>query len=256
MVAQLNRALSLLTVAPTGRSGDPETGSTDVAAWFPLVGLLVGGALYVSGVTLEFFIPIHAMSEAVAVILMIVSAGITRMMHWDGIADVADGLWGGYDAPRRREIASDSQVGSFGVTALILYALASYVLIAALIDQSLLWTLPTIWAISRFSATSGAWWGRPAKSSGLGASISSAPTLSSMLICLVTLMISTLLPIAAFAENPLRMGIAVGAGLLLAAAVPHVLSRPFGGTTGDVFGSSIAVSEIIGMGVILMGAMT
>ena len=41
-------------------------------------------------------------------------------MHEDGLADCADGFWGGYDPTRRLEIMKDSQIGSYGVLALLL----------------------------------------------------------------------------------------------------------------------------------------
>ena len=41
-------------------------------------------------------------------------------MHEDGLADTADGLWGGWDRARRLEIMKDSHIGSYGVIALLL----------------------------------------------------------------------------------------------------------------------------------------
>ena len=45
---------------------------------------------------------------------------MTGALHEDGLADTADGLWGGRDAARRLEIMRDSRIGSYGVIALVL----------------------------------------------------------------------------------------------------------------------------------------
>ncbi|MCL4143386.1 UNVERIFIED_CONTAM: hypothetical protein GTU68_038383, partial [Idotea baltica] len=44
----------------------------------------------------------------------------TGAMHEDGLADSADGLWGGWTPARRLEIMKDSNIGAYGVIALIL----------------------------------------------------------------------------------------------------------------------------------------
>jgi adenosylcobinamide-GDP ribazoletransferase len=45
---------------------------------------------------------------------------ITGALHEDGLADTADGFWGGWDKTRRLEIMKDSRIGAFGVIALFL----------------------------------------------------------------------------------------------------------------------------------------
>jgi adenosylcobinamide-GDP ribazoletransferase len=37
-------------------------------------------------------------------------------LHEDGLADCADGFWGGHDAARRLEIMKDSRIGAYGVS--------------------------------------------------------------------------------------------------------------------------------------------
>ncbi len=45
---------------------------------------------------------------------------MTGAMHEDGLADCADGFWGGWTRTRRLEIMKDSRIGAYGVLALIL----------------------------------------------------------------------------------------------------------------------------------------
>lgn len=49
---------------------------------------------------------------------------VTGAMHEDGLADTADGLWGGWDKARRLEIMKDSHIGSYGVALILVHALA------------------------------------------------------------------------------------------------------------------------------------
>ena len=53
---------------------------------------------------------------------MALAAGVivTGALHEDGLADSADGLWGGWTRERRLEIMKDSRIGTYGVLALAL----------------------------------------------------------------------------------------------------------------------------------------
>ncbi|MEL7090364.1 MAG: adenosylcobinamide-GDP ribazoletransferase, partial [Pseudomonadota bacterium] len=78
------------------------------AVWgYPLVGAVLGACV----------VAILAMLAAVGVPQML-AAGVglgavvmlTGAMHEDGLADSADGLWGGFTADRRLEIMKDSRI--------------------------------------------------------------------------------------------------------------------------------------------------
>ncbi len=65
-------------------------------------------------------------SGIVAAMVLAAQAMITGAMHEDGLADTADGLWGGWDKARRLEIMKDSHIGTYGVMALILTVLVRW----------------------------------------------------------------------------------------------------------------------------------
>ena len=44
---------------------------------------------------------------------------LSRGLHFDGLADSADGLFGGYDREHRLAIMKDSRIGTFGTLALL-----------------------------------------------------------------------------------------------------------------------------------------
>ncbi|MBD8874982.1 adenosylcobinamide-GDP ribazoletransferase [Roseibium polysiphoniae] len=62
-------------------------------------------------------------------------AMVTGALHEDGLADVADGFFGGHTPERRLEIMKDSRIGAFGSIALIVSLGLKAVLIAALLDR-------------------------------------------------------------------------------------------------------------------------
>lgn len=131
-------ALGLLTRLPLPASAFPpaDTRLPAQAAWaYPLVGLVVAGAaVIVAGLLGSFGLP----ASVQALFVLVVSVLLTGAMHEDGLADCADGFWGGWTIERRLEIMKDSQIGTYGVIALILTLLLRWQLIGALIGAGVL----------------------------------------------------------------------------------------------------------------------
>ncbi len=86
------------------------------ARYFPLVGLVVGGAAGAVwyGASLAFPAPVAAL---LAVATMIV---ITGALHEDGFADCCDGLGGGASRDRALDIMRDSRIGVYAGAGLVL----------------------------------------------------------------------------------------------------------------------------------------
>jgi len=108
-------ALVLLTRLPVHVSSF-ERGAK--AAWaYPLVGLLTGGLAGLAGLTGLWAGLAAPISALISIFILTITTGV---MHEDGLADTADGLWGGWDRARRLEIMKDSHIGTYGVIALLL----------------------------------------------------------------------------------------------------------------------------------------
>ena len=120
-------ALSFLTVLPAG--GHDAAPSVSLGrAWFPAVGLLLGG---LAGGAL--WLVSHATSPLVgAVAALAVLALLTGALHLDGLADAADGLLGGATPERRLEIMRDSRLGSFGAVVVVLVLLGDWAALAGM----------------------------------------------------------------------------------------------------------------------------
>jgi adenosylcobinamide-GDP ribazoletransferase len=234
-------AVSLLTVIPTGVvPGGERAGG--VAAWFPAVGLGLGvigyGLARVAG-------RLGGQAQApyvVAAVIVAVWALCTRGLHWDGVADVADGSWGSEDQARRLDIMADSAVGAFGATAIALVALLEVSAIGSILQHPHTLPLLTVPIVARLSATAAAWFGTPARPGGLGRSVMGRPTAGGVAVAAIPLVFAFALTVWVLG---MAGGVLIGAGLVLALAVPHLLARRFGGVTGDVMGASVLLTEAL-----------
>ncbi len=108
-------AVGFLTRVPVGGA---EVGASDLrraSALFPLVGAGVAGIGVAARAALE---PVWgpAVATVAAVAAMI---AVTGALHEDGLADTADGLWGGWDPAARLAIMRDSRIGTYGTVALV-----------------------------------------------------------------------------------------------------------------------------------------
>jgi adenosylcobinamide-GDP ribazoletransferase len=234
-------AVSLLTIVPT-RVRWPEEGGTQVAAWFPAVGGLLGLVGYGAAKLVEAILGDHHAPLVLAALIVLVWALLTRLLHFDGLADVADGYWGSHEPVRRLEIMSDSHTGAFGASAVSLVSILMVVSIATILDAPHELPLLIVPVFSRFAATAAAWLGSPARPDGLGRSVMGRPTLLAGAIVAVTLGLALYAAWLGFAVVGLALG---GFGLIVALGVPHVLALRFGGVTGDVMGASVLITEAI-----------
>jgi len=234
-------AVSLLTLVPTGALW-PAGEQTQVAAWFPAVGFVFGVVGYAIIKAAEL---LHVAGRApylVAALVVVAWALLSRLLHWDGLADVSDGFWGSYDREARLEIMSDSRTGAFGATAVALTAILEVAAIGAIVAHPHELPLLLVPVVSRFSATASAWLGAPARQAGLGRSVTGHPTTLALVIGLLPLAGAMTWLWVGFQVAGLALGVF---GLLVAFAVPHLLSQRFGGVTGDVMGASVLLTETI-----------
>jgi len=91
-------------------------------AWFPLVGVALGLALYGVNTLSRLLFP-ASVSAALTLFAWII---FTRAFHLDGFMDTCDGLFGGWTPERRLEIMKDSRMGAFGVAGGILVLLTEF----------------------------------------------------------------------------------------------------------------------------------
>ena len=202
-------------------------------AWFPLVGLVLGVALYGVHYLSELIFPLNV-SAAMTLFAWVI---LTRAFHLDGFMDTCDGLFGGFTAERRMEIMKDSRLGAFGVAGGVLVLLTQY---AALVSSRDI--LPAL----VLAATLGRWtspivmYAFPyAREDGLGSEMRQNVGLKELLLAtLIAGLVSWFL----FSW--------IGLALLPGAAVAAVLiafyvMRLLPGLTGDIYGTVTVTVETL-----------
>ncbi len=226
-------AFGWLSIVPVAAHADARP-----ARWFPLVGWAFGGTAagiaYAVGLARGGAL-VPLLGGAVVVCGWAV---LSRLLHWDGVADTADGLLGGSTPERRLEIMHDSRTGAFGVTAVTLGIVLQVAACGALIEAHAIWPLLAAPVLGRFSATAGLWTLPPARREGLAARLSAAEGplawVAAAGLCLPLL-----------AGGTLARGVVLASGMMLAIMLPRMLAKPVGGISGDLLGASVVIVETL-----------
>ncbi|MEM8848774.1 MAG: adenosylcobinamide-GDP ribazoletransferase [Pseudomonadota bacterium] len=231
--SDLVSAAMLLTRLPV--RGTP-TAPAARAAWaWPLIGAGIGLAIAAVG-TAALAVGLHP--GLAAGLALATGITVTGALHEDGLADLADGFWGGFDKDRRLDIMRDSRIGSYGVIALGLSLILRWALIgAALETDHAIWILVAAGAVSRAPMAALMRWLPPARPDGLSKDVGRP----SSMILWVGLAISglTLLP-----QGPGPALLTVGLVAATAFGLGLLARAKIGGQTGDVLGACQQLAEI------------
>jgi adenosylcobinamide-GDP ribazoletransferase len=236
MWRQFTIALSFLTIFRLPVSG--EITPRDLGrcyACFPIVGLLVGLITCLMVVALQAVMPPLLLAAWACAFMTF----ITRGFHLDGLADLADGLGGGYTPERRLEIMKDSATGAFGSLALVLAILLKTSAIYSLIMAKSWIALAIVPALSRFAIVVSAYKSSCARTGGLAQSSIEYVTRGTILAAASFAVVLTLLLVPKFA--PAFIGAAIMSPLL----IRTLAHRFLGGVTGDVLGGVNEITEVL-----------
>lgn len=234
LIADLLAALGLLTRLPVPDTGPPDP----AAAWaWPVAGALVGALAALAGAVA---LTLGVVPGVAAALAMGVSAALTGGLHEDGLADCADGFWGGRDKTRRLEIMKDSRVGSYGVLALGIVLLARWAALTALIGAGQWGVILAAAAMSRAPMAVLMAALPNARGSGLSASHGAPSPGVAVQAVAVALALGWLC--AGAAVLPMALTMAVSAGL-----VGLVARAKIGGQTGDVLGAAQQMALVAGL---------
>ncbi|MFJ6742157.1 adenosylcobinamide-GDP ribazoletransferase [Streptomyces sp. NPDC091279] len=245
----LRFAFGTLTVFPVRVSRWDRDAARAGMLCAPLAGLAVGLCAAVPGVLL---LGLGAGPLVAAVASVAVPAVLTRGLHLDGLADTADGLGSGKPAEDALRIMKQSDIGPFGVVAVVLVLLAQVAAVARGYGDSWergVFAVVVAGVVARVALTLAARGGvAAARPEGLGAAV--AGVVPGVGAVVVPVLVGA---VAAGGAAVLGLGwggvcLAV-AGVVLGVGGGEVLLRRcvgrFGGVTGDVFG---AVAEAAGTG--------
>ncbi|MBN2656494.1 MAG: adenosylcobinamide-GDP ribazoletransferase [Spirochaetales bacterium] len=238
-------ALRFMTVLPIPwKEGEDLSEVARSLSFFPLAGLIIGltnlGVFTVAGLLVSPFLS--------AVLVTVWWILITGGLHLDGLADTADGVWGGTTRERRLEIMKDSRIGAFGVLALISFILmktgALYELFGfydfnkyrALIIAPVIGRWISVFSLYTFDS---------ARQDGLGAffkeHVSLKELITALILSLLIVLIAGGLPGAA----------AMASATVLALVFSVFLTGKLGGLTGDTYGAMTEGAELLTLLVML-----
>jgi adenosylcobinamide-GDP ribazoletransferase len=254
----LRLSVTLLTVIPL-RSRVAELSRATVAAammWAPAVGLLLGAPAAAVLVAADH--PLGAGPLTGAGLAVATLALLTRGLHLDGLADLADGLGSGKPAPIALDIMRRSDIGPFGTVTLVLVLLIQVAALAqaeaagdgrgpaALIAAVVTGRLALTWACRRGVAA--------ARREGLGALVAGTVRPASAVVITLAVLAAAVAVGAVVIGGPLgwTLPLAVVAGLAAAFVLQQHAVRRLGGITGDVLGALIEVAATVTLVVAVM----
>jgi adenosylcobinamide-GDP ribazoletransferase len=232
-LADLPAAIGLLTRLPIPVSQTRAVQRGAAAAWaYPLAGALIGIIL---AAAVSVFTWIGLPIGIVAALVIAVNVIITGAMHEDGLADTADGLWGGWDPEHRLKIMKDSHIGTYGVLALGLSLLIRWLGVSALIALDLYWVgFIAIAVLSRGGMVVLMAAMENARKTGLSQTVG-RPTAATMWIAVaISLVIAAGL-------GQFTMIIAAPFAVLICGLIARA---KIGGQTGDILGATQQITEI------------
>lgn len=226
-------AFGFLTRLPVPQVEIRDGDLTRASALFGVVGLVVA-ALGVAVRVLAGWVWGPVVGGVAGVLTVTLATGA---FHEDGLADTADGLWGGWEPAERLRIMRDSRLGTYGTVAL----LAVFALRFALL-------IPLPPATFAVALVCGHVLGRAAgpvlvhllpaladsSSAGIAGPIGPTGRLVTMVVVIV--------PVAL--ASGLLAVLLVAVALLVTAACAGVYRRRLGGITGDAIGATTVLVEL------------
>lgn len=228
-------AVRTLTVLPLpGRDTDR---FSDSLYWFPAVGLLLG----ILQAFAAWLVSLCGWSELSAASAVAAGVICTRAMHADGLADVADGFWGGRTKEDALRIMKDSSVGAFGVIALCLVMLFKWIAIEKLVSAGSFISIAGGVMLAR--------WVQVALASTLPYARKEGGTACAFVggagkpHLLFSSLLTALLLFLSYRDNLSHAAAMASAALAAALLVGYKSSRKIGGVTGDVLGAASELCE-------------
>ena len=243
--AGLRLAVGTLTIVPVGDVGPITRGTARWAMMLAPVAVLplAAGAAAVAGLGQIT----HLSTLVIAGLVLAFLGWATRAMHWDGLADTADGLAASWDRERALEVMRRGDAGPVAVGVLALVLLIDAAALAVLLDRP--WGAALIAVVviaSRVScALTASTLLRAARPDGLGVVVAgSVPVVGSVVT--VGLVMVLVAGVGTFADVPwwqscLAVAVASASVVLLL----RRCQRAFGGVTGDVMGAGIEVAQCV-----------
>lgn len=201
--------------------------------WFGAVGLLIGLALLaVDRLAMRALPPV-----SVDVLVVVALVAITGALHLDGLADTADGVFGGDDPQRRLAIMRDPHVGVYGIVAVVSVLALKWAGLAALPAEARVEAVVLVPCLARFAMVLAIGAVPYAREDGLGKQFRDEGWSAGVLVSGATAAVAAIALLGAGGLFALAFVAAV------ALSVGLGCTRSLGGMTGDTYGATVEMCE-------------
>lgn len=201
--------------------------------FYPFIGLLAGaGAVFLRHLCALLF-PFSFSIVLVLAFLVWISGGL----HEDGLADVADGMGGGWTRDDRLSIMKDSRIGAFGALALVLALLAKYAALTSMDHARLDAAIVSAQILGRWAFLPMGYFNSYARQ-GLGAEFMKGLSFKAVALGTAAAGAGVVL------LDKVHGALAMTAAILLIALMSIYFKKRIGGVTGDCFGATFQLVEV------------
>ena len=224
----------------------PDSGSgVSGLPWFPLVGAFLGLAGWglAAGLLRPETLACGPLgSLLVGALVVMLWVWLTRALHLDGLADLADGLGGGWTREQVLAIMKDSHVGSFGVLALVGALLVKTVAAGVLCASGSLFWLGVAPVMARWAMVAQACfhpYARPGPGTAADIVRQAGPAHLLGASAVALFLLAWMVPQGGWLRLPGVLGVVI----FLTALTGYTTRRRIGGVTGDVLGATCELAE-------------
>ncbi len=238
-------AIGFLTILPVGNHCT-EDELRRAPGYFPLAGALEGVLfLAITVPSVRYF-----GASVTAGLLVAAHFLFTGGLHADGLSDTFDAIAVRSGREKKLSIMKDGTAGPIGVAALVSTVLMKYAFLnAALAGPAAYAAVLAMPVASKWAMSAAIYRARPARAEGLGHFMITG--MSAMDLARANFLLAAFLLIPALVFNAFGAFPAAAGVLFFAVFFRYVLTRNFGGLTGDGLGALAELSDIIFLAVFI-----
>lgn len=228
-------AFSMLSIIPFFKVHDFYKGINGYAVLsYPLVGFILGGILYLTHMMLSPYLP----SVHLSIIIFGLWVLITGALHLDGFSDTLDGLF--VKKERALEVMKDPHAGGMGMIFTVTFLLLKA---SSLAYMELFYLLPIIMMLSRFNAVIAIYLFDYVSPNGMSTLAKEEFSKKHFIFSILFV-----LSIIVFYESYTLLLASLATLWLL----QLFFNKRYGGFTGDIYGFSIEVTELILLNIVIL----
>jgi adenosylcobinamide-GDP ribazoletransferase len=239
MMRPLLLAVQFLTALPLRTDEAQQQDTSRSYFYYPVVGAIIGGGGAAVYYLSSWLFP-HSFSVVLTMGFLVC---VTGGLHQDGLADILDGM-GGWSRDERLRIMKDSRIGSFGTLGIVLAMLAKYAALTSMPAETLLLALVVGCTMSRWIFLPMGYFNPPAQA-GLGSAFLKNMTLPAVITGTIFALGLSL------AMLGMRAIVVAAAAIIAVVGVSVYFRNRLGGVTGDCFGATAELVEIVSYAMVL-----